>query len=97
MTDHGVHGRIRVVRGDLDARVLPGKDAEYFVGESLPDRLHVAEIDHDLAELLEIGNEPLAAAGQVGEESPLGVHRDTPADRQLNGDAPGLPSTDCQS
>ncbi|HEX9686051.1 MAG TPA: hypothetical protein VGA25_09415 [Burkholderiales bacterium] len=64
MTDHGIHGRIRVVRGDLNARVLPGKDAEYFVGESLPDRLHVAEIDHDLAELLEIGNEPLAAAGR---------------------------------
>lgn len=59
MTYHGVNRRSRVLGGDLDGRMTPGKHAKQLVGEALSHRLHVPEIEHDFAEFLEVGGEPL--------------------------------------
>lgn len=66
MADHRVYDRVRVFSFNRDAGMTLGEYTEYFIGEALSYRLHVAEVQFDLAELLQVRKQPFRfGAGDV--------------------------------
>lgn len=51
--DHEIHVLVAILGHDLDVRVIPLKHPEHLVGERLSDRFDSAEVEGDLAELIE--------------------------------------------